>query len=93
MKRLLIDVSHVLKACLHVAAGKDTAVVAEWEGKEVKIPDPDTGFNVFLMSLKKTLRDLDMVPCQIIMVKDGKRCKEMRRNILPEYCVRKPSHL
>lgn len=92
MKRLLIDVSMVLKACLHASSGKSTARQEEWEGKIVKIPDPETGFNVFLMSLKKTLKDLDMVPSQVIMVKDGYKCKEMRRAIIPGYCVRKPSH-
>ena len=90
MKRLLIDISHILKACIHVASNKESASVVEWEGKEVKIPDPDTGFNIFLMSWRKTLSDLDMVPSQSIMVKDGAKCKEARRKIIPEYCVREP---
>lgn len=86
MKRLLIDISHVGKACLYVAT--DNAYKVTFEGKEVSIPRGEDGYEVFLMSFRKTLRELNMTPQQCILVADGKSCKQMRRSFLPGYCER-----
>jgi len=84
--RLLIDISHVGKACLYVAT--DNAYKVTFEGKEVLIPRGEDGYEVFLMSFRKTLRELNMTPQQCILVADGRSCKQMRRSFLPGYCER-----
>jgi len=86
VKRILIDISHVGKACLYVAT--DNAYKVTFEGKEVSIPRGEDGYEVFLMSFRKTLRELNMTPQQCILVADGRSCKQMRRSFLPGYCER-----
>lgn len=88
MKRLLIDISHILKACMYVAGNADSATIIEFEGKDHKIPDVMEGYDIFITSYLKTLEDLKMVPSQTVVVKDGANCKEMRRQYLEGYCIR-----
>ena len=88
MKRLLIDISHILKSCLHVAERKDSATTVDLDGDLVTIPDAAEGYEIFLTSYLKTLKALGMTPIQSVIVKDGKSCKAMRREFLPGYCVR-----
>ena len=89
-KRLLIDLSHVLKSHLHVAKMQDSATTVEFEGKEVSIPDKHEAYEIFLTSFQKTLRTLNMTPRQCVIVKDGVKCKAIRRQWLPGYCKRPP---
>lgn len=85
MKRLYIDISHILKAVCH-SIKSGTSV--EFEGKVHNIPDPRESFDRFMMSYSKTLGDLEMTPVQTVLVKDGMNCKAMRRQFLEGYCVR-----
>ena len=87
-KRLLVDISQILKANLHVAESRDTATSVEHDGKLVKIPDAHEGYELFLISYLKTLRFLKMTPNQTVLVKDGYNAKAMRREYLPGYSVR-----
>ncbi len=88
MKRLLVDISHILKAIMYVAQNMDSATTVEFEEKECKIPDAYEGYEMFLISYKKALKDLGMTPMQTVLVKDGKGGKNLRREFLPGYSVR-----
>lgn len=88
MKRLLIDISQILKADMHVMTSGENSYVVEFEGEEVKIPHHLDAVEVFYASLQKTLRALNMTPCQVILIKDGKGGKDLRRQWLPGYSVR-----
>lgn len=88
MKRLLIDFSMVLKRALYAAQNTDSAKTIEFNGKDVKIPDRYEGYEIFLISLKKTLKALDMTPQQCVLVKDGANGKAKRREFIENYCVR-----
>ena len=85
-KRLLIDSNSVIIACLH-ACTKDgsNTYEAEFEGKTIQMPSHLDGYESFLMALKATLRDLNMVPSQVVLVKDGKDNKNIRRKYLTTY--------
>lgn len=85
MKRLLIDASSVVKAALYAAAKGEHARLIEFEGKQEVIPSHVDGYEIWLTSLKKTLDFLSMVPCQVILVKDGRNASEKRREFLPGY--------
>ena len=90
MKRLLIDSSSVVKAALYASNTGPNAYMAEFEGKQEIIPSHLDGYEVWLGSLKKTLTDLNMVPSQCVLVKDGRNASELRRQFLPDYRKRKP---
>ena len=84
MKRLLIDSSHILKACLHSAGSGPGATVVDG----AILPAAEDGYENWLGSLTKTLNTLNMVPAQIIFIKDGKNSKQLRRQFLPNYKTR-----
>jgi len=86
MKRLLIDASHILKACLHSAGGAEHATLVDGQ----VLPSAIDGYQNWLGSLEKTLKTLKMVPAQIVFVKDGKNSKQLRREFLPDYKTRPP---
>jgi len=88
MKRLLIDCSHVLKMILHAAKNTDSVRLLEFNGKQEKIPCHKEAYQIALGSLEKTLDYLKMTPAQIILCKDGKGCKQFRRQFIPEYSKR-----
>lgn len=90
MKRLLVDASHILKMMLHAAVNTNSVKLVEFEGKQVKVGDHKEAYYIFLGSMEKTLAALNMVPSQIILIKDGKGCKNFRRQFLPEYSMRPP---
>ena len=73
---------------LHVAERQPSATTVMFEDKEVKIPSASEGYEIFILSLRKTLRTLGMVPYQIILVDDSITGKELRRKFLPGYSVR-----
>lgn len=62
-------------------------MVAFNEKQEI-IPSQDDARAILIGSITKTLRELNMVPSQIILVKDGDRSKDFRRQFLPEYKTR-----
>lgn len=86
MKRLLIDASHILKACLHSAASGPHATLV---GPDV-LPSAIDGYENWLGSLTKTLNHFNMVPSQVIFVKDGYASKQLRMQWLPTYKERPP---
>ena len=88
MKRLLIDSSHVLKMMMHASVNKDSVKLVEFNGKSVKVGCHKEAFQIALGSLEKTLSALNMTPSQIVLIKDGKGCKQFRRQFLPEYSKR-----
>ena len=86
MKRLLIDSSSILMGCLFAARNGENAYVVD---EEVIMHHID-GYDIFLSSLEKTLADLSMVPMQIVLVKDGKGSRKLRREFLETYKARPP---
>jgi len=90
MKRLLIDSSSILKACLYAAINTDSVKLVLFEEKQVKVGDSREAYFIFLSSFEKTLATLGLTPSQAILIKDGKNAKAFRRQFIPEYSVRKP---
>jgi DNA polymerase I-like protein with 3'-5' exonuclease and polymerase domains/5'-3' exonuclease len=86
MKRLLIDASHILKMVMFSAANGESAFAVG----DVIVGHHLDAFERFLGSFKKTLEAVKMVPSQVILVKDGYRANAFRREIYPEYKVKKP---
>lgn len=87
MKRLLIDVSHVLKEAAYAAKGSMSRTVI-FEDKPVLIPHHEETFEIFLANLKLVLKALKLQPINCVIVKDGVNCKQFRRRFLEGYCVR-----
>lgn len=85
MKRLLIDSSSIVQGALHAAVNSENATMVTFEEKDVSIPSAIDGYEIFLTSLEKTLDTLNMVPMQIVLVKDGKNSRSLRREFLPGY--------
>ncbi len=88
INRLLIDSSSVLMACLFAARSGENAFLSEFEGKEEKVPSALDGYEIFLGSLDTTMYELDFVPSQIILVKDGKGSRQLRQAEFPPYKLR-----
>lgn len=86
MRRLLIDASHILKACLHAAVKGEHATLVD----DQVLPSWLDGYQMWLGSLEKTLKDLNMVPSQVVFVKDGRNASAFRREFLPSYKERPP---
>jgi len=84
MKRLLIDNSSIVLACLY-ASIKDEYTTVTIDGKDTKIPDPDTAYEVVLGSVQKTLRTFNLTPINCVLVSDGKNSRQLRSEIWPEY--------
>jgi DNA polymerase I-like protein with 3'-5' exonuclease and polymerase domains/5'-3' exonuclease len=85
INRLLIDSSSVLMACLHAAKSHENCIMTEFDDKEEIVPSAVDGYEIFLTSLERTLKDLGKVPSDIILVKDGSGSRELRRKVLPKY--------
>lgn len=90
MKRLLIDSSSIVMEALHAARSGENSDVVMHEGKEVIIPSAVDGYEIFLSNLERTLEFLQMVPSQIVLVKDGENSRDLRRKFLKGYKDRKP---
>ena len=91
MQRLLIDCSSVTAACLHACGSKgENSYEAIFEDKTVTIPSALDAYEYVLTGFKAVLRDLNFVPSQVVLVKDGRNSRAMRRKFLPGYKDRPP---
>lgn len=90
-ERLLIDCSSVVAACCH-ACKKDgeNSYTAIFNDKEEIIPSHLDAYEYVLMGFKSVLRDLNFVPSQCVLVKDGINSRDFRRQFLKTYKDREP---
>lgn len=84
MKRLVIDQSSILKVCLYSAVNAESAY-KDPAGSDTLVPNYLDAYEKFLSTFTKTLKELYMVPVQVVMVRDGVRGNAQRREIFPDY--------
>jgi len=83
MKRLLVDLSYIVKRCMYAGINGDNSYV---DGED-RVPSHIDGYEITLSSFSKIFRELNMTPQQCILVADGKSCKQMRRQFVESYCA------
>lgn len=86
MKRILLDLSHILKTTLFAAVKGERAFAVDGE----RFGHHLDAMEYFAVATRACLRNLSCRPEQIVVVKDGENCKAFRRQFLPDYCKRDP---
>ena len=92
MKRLIVDMSSVVKRCLY--AGKDTenGVKVQFGGKEVLVNSHHYGYDNSVNSIVAALEDLGLVPSDMIMVTEAGASKILRQRIYSGYKAKREEH-
>lgn len=90
MKRLLIDVSSVLRACHHAGKDPEGGRNVEFEGQKVWVNSGEYAYELFLASYSRVLRERNLKPVETVLVLDGRNSRELRQVFLPEYKANRP---
>ena len=80
MSKLIIDLNSILSACILVGKDPDGYMV-----NDELINTWEYGYDIFLVSLRRTLIDLSVVPKDIIGVLDATASRQKRQRIYPPY--------
>lgn len=85
MKKLLIDVSSVLWMSLLAGKDQEFGKVVEHEGKQVHVNGWQFGLECAISHITLVMRELNLVPNQLIFVVEGKMSKSRRKAIYDGY--------
>lgn len=85
MKKLLIDVSSVLWMSLLAGKDQEYGKVVEHEGKQVHVNGWQFGLECAISHITLVMRELSLVPNQLIFVVEGKMSKSRRKAIYDGY--------
>jgi DNA polymerase I-like protein with 3'-5' exonuclease and polymerase domains/5'-3' exonuclease len=83
--RIVYDLSSVAKRCYFAGQDKEHGFKVEFEEKQVHVNGWQYGFENFLNSVDKTLREHEATPIDIIFIREGENGSQLRRNIFPGY--------
>lgn len=85
MKRLIIDISSVLRALHFVGEDVDNGYIVEFEGKSHRVNSATHAYQNFMEQLRLTLNKFELLPRQVVAVLDGKGSRQLRQSIFPGY--------
>ena len=86
MKRALVDLSSLIWTNLLQGIDKEYGRKVESEGgKLVQVNSASYGYENAMQFLHETMKDLGLVPSQLILVKEGMNSKAERQCLLPTY--------
>lgn len=85
MKRLLIDVSSVVWMALLAGKDQEFGKLVEHEGKQVHVNGWQFGLECAISHITLVMRELDLVPSDLILVVEGKMSKSRRKAIYEGY--------
>jgi DNA polymerase I-like protein with 3'-5' exonuclease and polymerase domains/5'-3' exonuclease len=89
VKRLLIDISSVLRAA-HFAGTDSEAYRVEFEGKTHNVNSAEYAYDGFMGSLKTVLNQFKIPPRNIVVCKDGFNSRVLRQGIFAGYKGKRP---
>lgn len=93
-KRALVDMSSVIWTCLKAGIDKENGIpmvdehgepVLNTKGVQKIVNSARYGYDNSLNFLEMTLKELELAPHQLILVKEGMNSKQGRRALRPEY--------
>jgi DNA polymerase I-like protein with 3'-5' exonuclease and polymerase domains len=85
VRRLIIDVSSILRACHHVGKDHEFGFNVEFEGEQVWVNSAHHAYTNFISAYAKVLREHGFVPRDTVLVLDGKDSRALRRAIFAGY--------
>lgn len=92
MRRLIVDVSSVVKRCLYAGKDSENGKTVEFNGKSVFVNSHHYGYDNSINSLVSALNDLGMVPMDMIMVVEAGASKILRQQIYRGYKANREEH-
>lgn len=92
VRRLIVDMSSIVKTALHEGKDKEFGREYEVEGKKVWVNGHRHGYEIAMNMINAVWKRFDIVPMNTILVVEGDFAKNVRKNIYPEYnAVRGPT--
>jgi DNA polymerase I-like protein with 3'-5' exonuclease and polymerase domains/5'-3' exonuclease len=85
MKRLIVDMSSVIKRCLYAGIDGENGKKVEFNGKLVQVNSGVYGYDNAINSIVACLTDLQMTPADMILVVESGNSKVRRRQIYTDY--------
>lgn len=90
MRRLLIDLSSILRASHYVGKDYEFGKNVSFEGKSVWVNSAQWAVDTFMASYTNVLQTHDLTPFQTVLVKDGVNSRRLRADIYPNYKANRP---
>jgi DNA polymerase I-like protein with 3'-5' exonuclease and polymerase domains len=87
--RIVYDLSSVAKRCYFAGQDKEFGFKVTFNEKSEHVNGWQYGFENFLNSVEKTLREHDATPMDIIFIREGENGSQLRRNIFAGYKQKK----
>lgn len=92
VRRLIVDVSSIVKTALHEGKDKEFGREYEVDGKSVWVNGHLHGYEIAMNMINAVWNRFNIVPMNTILVVEGDFAKNVRKNIHPEYnAVRGPT--